>query len=107
MIRTYRRRDWRTDFGCRTSRRERRGVPVLPELLTHVSKVDSCDCADAQRQIRSALIDRAFGPLRWEDRIQSPSGPTGGATIPIDIPPLDAGSWCDAEINWKAGTVLD
>jgi hypothetical protein len=81
--------------------RERANWLTLPEAVAYVMRVERCQLEEARRQIREAIANGDLGPLRWEDASASPSGPPGGATMPLDEP-TDF-----TDIDWQDGTAID
>jgi hypothetical protein len=79
----------------------------LPEAVAHVLRVDHCQPEDAQWQISNALASGDLWPLRWEDIRALPSGPTGGATMPDDLPSRNWSKGEIEEIDWEGGTAID
>jgi hypothetical protein len=88
--------------------RERARWATLREAVAHVRDTEGCDCAEAAQQIRAALADDVFGALWWGDSPLVLSLP-GRQIIPSpsEPPPRWVFFWKTAEIDWKAGTVLD
>jgi hypothetical protein len=87
--------------------RDRANWRTLPEVVAHVVRVDGCQSETARSQIGAALASGDLWPLCWEDWRPSPSGPTGGAAIPFDVP---SRKWSKTEIekiDWVDGTAFD
>jgi hypothetical protein len=87
--------------------RERLSWRTLAETVAHIVRVDQCQPEHARSQISNALLNGDVWPLRWEDERTLPAGPTGGLTMPPDLPPR---RWSEAdigEIDWEIGTAID